>query len=150
MTAPDSTLEHEDAEDAPLLPDALHVRNHASTISMYQTRSRRIIILILFAVIFILAFGGTLMVVPSIRLYEDIVCHHYYNGLEGEKHRGYDDTIEEGLCKVREVQGELNILFAGMQFLGGFICKFFGWRVRILLTQAALLTAVPFGLLADR
>ena len=64
------------------------------------------------------------MVVPSIRLYEDIVCHHYYNGLEGDKHRGFDDKIEEKLCKVKEVQQELNILFAGVHFLGAFMCKF--------------------------
>ncbi|KAE9378165.1 MFS general substrate transporter [Stipitochalara longipes BDJ] len=135
MTAPDSSLDQEDEEDAPLLPDLMHMRTHTPTGPFYQTRSRRIITLIIFAVIFILAFGGTLMVVPSIRLYEDIVCHHYYNGLEGNDHRGYDDTIEEGLCKVREVQQELNILFAGMHFLGAFV---------------SLVTAVPYGLLADR
>jgi hypothetical protein len=82
-----------------------------------------VITLIIFAIIFILAFGGYLMAVPSIRLYEDIVCHHFYNGLEGEEHRGFDEVIDEGLCKRDEVQEELNVLFAGLHFLGALPCR---------------------------
>jgi hypothetical protein len=58
------------------------------------------------------------MAVPSIRLYEDIVCHHYYNELQGEGHVGLGGQIDEELCKVEEVQEELNILFAGLHVLG--------------------------------
>jgi len=75
------------------------------------------------------------MAVPSIRLYEDIVCHHYYNELQGEGHVGLGGQIDEELCKVEEVQEELNILFAGLHLLGAL---------------PPLLTAVPYGLLADR
>jgi len=126
MTAPEPSLDHEDEEDAPLLPDLLHMRNHTPSVPFYQTRSRRAITLIIFLVIFMFAFGSALVVVPSIRLYEDIVCHHYYNGLQGDRHRGFDDKIEEHLCKVKEVQQDLNILFAGMHFLGASLCKFLG------------------------
>lgn len=58
------------------------------------------------------------MAVPSIRLYEDIICHHYYNRLEGEEHVGFWDEIEEWKCKGDPVQEELNVLLAGLHFLG--------------------------------
>ena len=58
------------------------------------------------------------MALPSIRLYEDIICHHYYNGIEGEGHRGLEEDIEERLCKADPVQEELNLLLAGLHFLG--------------------------------
>jgi hypothetical protein len=80
--------------------------------------------LIAFLIIFILAFGGYLMAVPSIRLYEDIICHHYYNELEGEGHIGFEGQIDEELCKVEEVQKELNILLAGLHFLGALPRRF--------------------------
>ena len=68
------------------------------------------------------------MAVPSIRLYEDIVCHHFYNGLKGEDHIGFEEEIEEGLCKRDEVQEQLNILFAGLQLLGALPCEWCGRR----------------------
>jgi hypothetical protein len=128
MAAPEPPFDDEiDEEDAPLLPSILppHVRS-PSSLPFYQTRSRITTTLIIFAIIFILAFGGYLMAVPSIRLYEDIVCHHFYNGLKGEEHRGFGDVIDEVLCKRDEVQEELNILFAGLHFLGALPCRFLG------------------------
>jgi hypothetical protein len=122
MTVPEPPSEHDDDEDAPLLPDIRppHISSPSSSSSLpfYQTRSRLIITLIIFAIIFILAFGGYLIGVPSIRLYEDIVCHHYYNRLEGKEHRGLEEGIEERLCKADLVQEELNFLLAGLHFLG--------------------------------
>lgn len=118
MTTPESPF---DEEDAPLLPDLrpAHMRTHSySSLPFYQTRSRRVFISIAYLIIFILSFGGYLMAVPSVRLYEDIVCHHYYNGLQGESHIGLGEKIDEDLCKVDEVQGELNILYGALHFLG--------------------------------
>jgi hypothetical protein len=116
-----ATIEEEQShEDDPLLPNgSLHrtsSRSHASFI--HQTHSPRIIILILFTILFILAFGGFLMTVPGLRLYENIICHHYYNKLQGEQHIGLDGDIDESLCKVDEVQNELNVLLAVLHFLG--------------------------------
>ncbi len=56
------------------------------------------------------------MGVPSIRIYEDIICHHYYNRLH-EGHIGFDDHIDEDMCKAEEIQEQLNILMAALQFL---------------------------------
>lgn len=69
------------------------------------------------------------MVVPSMRLYENIVCHHYYNKLEGDRHIGFDSNIGEELCKVEDVQNELNVLYAGLNMLsvvpGMYDCEMF-------------------------
>jgi hypothetical protein len=126
-----SDIDDEEEEDAPLLSDLrpAHIRSpSSSTLPFYQTRSRRVITLIIFAIIFIMAFGGCLMAVPSIRLYEDIICHHFYNGLEGTEHIGFEEEIEEGLCKRDEVQEQMNILFAGLHFLGALPCEWCGRR----------------------
>jgi hypothetical protein len=69
-------------------------------------------------IIFVLAFGGFLMGVPAIRIYEDIICHHYYENLEGEGHIGLEKNIDEKDCKGDEVQNELNFLLAVLHFLG--------------------------------
>lgn len=86
-------------------------------IHIHEAKSPRTIILIFLSIVFILQFGGSLTFVPSMRLYEDIVCHHYYNKLDGERHIGFESNIGEELCKVEEVQKELNVLFAGLNVL---------------------------------
>ena len=57
------------------------------------------------------------MAVPSIRLYEDIICHHYYENLEGEGHIGLEGNIDEKECKGDEVQNQLNVLLVVLHFL---------------------------------
>jgi hypothetical protein len=51
------------------------------------------------------------------RIYEDIICHHYYKDLEGEDYNGLGH-IDEDQCKGDEIQNQLNILLAGMHVLG--------------------------------
>ncbi|TVY16230.1 Efflux pump ustT [Lachnellula arida] len=100
-----------------------------------QTRSPRVVTGIIFTIIFVMAFGGNLMAVPGLRLWEDIICHHYYNDLQGENHVGFDGHINEGLCKGDEVQNQLNIFIGVLAFLTPI---------------PSLLTTIPYGLLADR
>jgi len=57
------------------------------------------------------------MGMPGLRLYEDIICHHYYNNLQGEDHIGLDGHIDEELCKGDEVQNQMNILLGVLAFL---------------------------------
>ena len=94
------------------------------------------------------------MGVPSLRIYEDIICHHYYNEIEGEGHIGLDEGIEEKKCKGEEVQNRLNVLIAGVQFLGaipGMFMRLKGWEMHANGGgYLALVTTVPYGLLADR
>lgn len=58
------------------------------------------------------------MMVPITRIQEDILCHYFYNGLEGEEHIGYEEDIPEHMCKREEVQEKLNLLIAGLWMIG--------------------------------
>ena len=70
----------DDEEDAPLLnngnarPEHLGIADGGGrggkALPFYQTRSRLVITGIIFVLIFVLGFGGLLMAVPSVRLYE--------------------------------------------------------------------------------
>lgn len=67
------------------------------------------------------------MTVPGIRIYEDIICHHYYAGRgEGQGFRGLEGDIDEDLCKGTEVQNQLSFLLAGLQVIGAFPGEFSG------------------------
>lgn len=57
-------------------------------------------------VIFVIMFGAFLADAPLLRIYEDIICHHYIP-LTGK--------IDEGLCKGDEVQEELATVVGGME-----------------------------------
>jgi hypothetical protein len=57
------------------------------------------------------------MGVPALRIYEDIICHHYYENMEGEGHIGFQGDIDESLCKGDEVQNQLNVLLGVYHFL---------------------------------
>lgn len=64
------------------------------------------------------------MAVPGIRIYEDIICHHYYAKKEGEGFIGFGDGIDESLCKGDEVQNELSIVVAGLHVIGAIPSEF--------------------------
>ncbi len=57
------------------------------------------------------------MQIPSWRLMEDVICHHYYDNRTGTAHIGLTGRIDEGMCKGPEVQERLNTLVAGMLLL---------------------------------
>lgn len=81
------------------------------------------IIAIVLASLFWLEFGGYLMVVPGLRIYEDIICHHYYDRFQGEEHIVLEGNIDEGMCKGVAIQNELSIIIAGSYFLGAIPSK---------------------------
>ncbi len=111
-----------DHEEAALLHPERASQYPPSRPYISSTVSPRMIIALLFAVIFTLEVGGFLMGVPSMRLMEDIICHHYYNKMKGEGHIGLRDKIDESMCKGEEVQDELNIVLAGLNFVGAIPC----------------------------
>jgi hypothetical protein len=76
-----------------------------------------VIIGLMFTLIFTIALGAILIQMPSMRIYEDIICHHYYNGLEGKEHIRLDEYIDEERCKGDVVQNQLNTLFGTLNFL---------------------------------
>lgn len=78
----------------------------------WQPQSSWGIISLLYAIVFLLQFGGKLMVVPTTRFLEFILCHYHYNQLEGDKHVGFEDDLPEAMCKGQAVQEKLNVLMA--------------------------------------
>lgn len=78
--------------------------------AIWQPHSPLAIITLLYAIIFCLQFGAKMMYVPSIRIFEWIICHHHFEGLKGDKHIGLDEDLPESMCKIQEVQSELNII----------------------------------------
>ncbi|CCD34755.1 hypothetical protein BofuT4_P101590.1 [Botrytis cinerea T4] len=114
-TKPRSSHDGTFDEESPLL-DHLRPTTATDTHSLiHQTHSPRIIISLLTAIVFIIGFGGYLAWIPSMRIYEDILCHRYYEERRGGV--GLSSTIDEARCKGDEVQEELNILTAVMETL---------------------------------
>ncbi|ATZ53218.1 hypothetical protein BCIN_09g00960 [Botrytis cinerea B05.10] len=132
-TKPRSSHDGTFDEESPLL-DHLRPTTATDTHSLiHQTHSPRIIISLLTAIVFIIGFGGYLAWIPSMRIYEDILCHRYYEERRGGV--GLSSTIDEARCKGDEVQEELNILTAVMETLKAL---------------PGMFMAVPYGLLADK
>ncbi|KAH8820882.1 major facilitator superfamily domain-containing protein [Xylogone sp. PMI_703] len=105
------------------------------TFPVHPTHSTMKIVIIIAFMIFILAFGGTLMVLPAIRVYEDVLCHQYYEKLPDHGHISLAGQIDEKLCKGEEIQTRLNTLLGGLAVLGSI---------------PGILMAMPYGLLVDR
>jgi hypothetical protein len=81
-----------------------------------QPHSPLYIVLLITLVVFVFLFGAFLMVTPSLRVYEDIICHHFYDNIEGDGHVGLSGDIDEERCKGPEIQEELAIVMGGMMF----------------------------------
>ncbi|QSZ36753.1 hypothetical protein DSL72_006636 [Monilinia vaccinii-corymbosi] len=127
---PQSSCDEESSLLLPLRPNNSHQHS-----LVHKAHSPRIIILLLTTIVFIIGFGGYLAWIPSMRIYEDILCHRYYEELQGRGGVGLRSGIDEASCKGDEVQKELNILTAVLETLK---------------SLPGMLMAVPYGLLADK
>ncbi|KFY38674.1 hypothetical protein V495_06427 [Pseudogymnoascus sp. VKM F-4514 (FW-929)] len=125
---------HEESqENEPLLPGS---RQRRPSLSILPTlHNPRIIIALLTGVMFLINFGAYMMTMPTSRIYENIICHHYYDNLSGPSHKALDLPIDEGLCKVGPVQAELATIIGGV-----FVSQ----------SIPSLLLSMPYGILADR
>ncbi|KAK3299611.1 general substrate transporter [Chaetomium fimeti] len=94
----------------------------------FQARKRKTVVALLAVLMFCITTSGMLILIPIFRLMEDAVCHEHYDKPRSE-------PIEERLCKVDGVQKEL-------AFLGGIGA--------VLNSVVGLLSALPYGVLADR
>ncbi|OBT97359.1 hypothetical protein VE01_04399 [Pseudogymnoascus verrucosus] len=124
-------------ENEPLLPST---RQRKPSISHLPNRlptlhDHRLIIALLTGVMFLINLGAYMMTMPQSRIYEDIICHHYYDNLKGTSHLSLDTPIDESLCKVGPVQAELATVFGGL-----FVAT----------SIPSLLFSMPYGILADR
>jgi hypothetical protein len=73
-------------------------------------RSVNTTIFLVIAVAFILTSGNALMSVPGTRIFEDIICHHFYEKSSDQIGSIRRDIIDEDQCKGKEVQAELATL----------------------------------------
>ncbi|KFY14721.1 hypothetical protein V492_02449 [Pseudogymnoascus sp. VKM F-4246] len=124
---------HEESENEPLLPGSRQRRSSAPALPTLH--DPRLIIALLVGVMFVVNFGAYMMTMPTSRIYEDIICHHYYDDLEGSSHLSLDVPIDEELCKVGPVQTELATVIGG-----AFVAE----------SLPSLLFTIPYGVLADR
>ncbi|KAF7954343.1 hypothetical protein EAE96_005468 [Botrytis aclada] len=136
MPAQDSLL----GEETPLLSSPPQRSTFSSFSQLFrsifsQARSPSSITAIVLANLLWFEFGGYLMAVPSLRVYEDIVCHHYYDRLQGEGHIVLGGHIDGSMCKKDDIQNELSIIIAGTHFLGAI---------------PGLFLTIPYGMLMDR
>ncbi|RGP79932.1 mfs transporter [Fusarium longipes] len=97
-------------------------------LSRWGVRSpKRIVILIAF-IKFVLTFSGMLLMLPTARLIEDMICHIHYNDAS-------TDIIDEMKCKVDEVQSQLGYLY--------------GW-IGLVSSLIGLVVAFPYGAMSDK
>lgn len=144
-----ATLNPSVGEETPLLPAPPQIsivssssrwsrwisdRTYASS-CIRRARSPHVITAIVLASLLWLQFGGYLMAVPVLRVYEDIICHHYYDRLQGAGYTALLGNIDESMCKKDDIQNELSIVVAGSHFLGAI---------------TGLLATIPYGMLMDR
>jgi hypothetical protein len=96
-----------------------------------KTHDPNTILAMLCAIIFVSSSSGGLYIIPLTRVFEDQLCHQYYDRIQTR----VDEPIDEELCKVDAVQSKLSFLFA-MYFA----------------IDAVLgcLVAMPWGFVADR
>ncbi|KFY22348.1 hypothetical protein V493_06656 [Pseudogymnoascus sp. VKM F-4281 (FW-2241)] len=124
---------NEHSENEPLLPGT---RQRKPSVSVLPTlHNPRIVIGLLVGVMFLINFGAYMMTIPASRIYEDIICHHYYDSLSGPSHLSFDVPIDESLCKVDPVQTELATVIGGLAVASSI---------------PTLLFSMPYGVLADR
>ena len=88
------------------------------------------IVWILIAGIFFGSAAGGLVVIPEMRIFEDIICHQYY-----DMANRLTEPIKEELCKIDQIQSRLAYLFA----------------INESITAAVgCLAALPWGIAADK
>ena len=54
------------------------------------------------------------MIAPQLRVYEDIICRHYYDEIKGQGHIALTEDIDESFCKIDEIQEELAVIMGGL------------------------------------
>lgn len=94
--------------DRHVRPLLTRAQSSVNNINIPQTHSPRLVLCLTTFLIFTVMFGMYCMIIPSARIYEDIICHNYYDRLlEKEGHISMIQDIPENLCKGNEVQEEL-------------------------------------------
>ncbi|KAI1371269.1 MFS general substrate transporter [Hypoxylon crocopeplum] len=83
-----------------------------------------------FVIVIVASVAGAFQHIPMTRIFEDILCHEYY-----DKTASLDEPIDETLCKEDEIQSKLAYLFAVLEASNAAI---------------SCLVALLWGIVADR
>jgi hypothetical protein len=62
-----------------------------------QVHSPRFLVFLIFCALFVLMFGSYFLAAPQIRVFEDIICRHYYDEIKGQGHVALSEDIDESL-----------------------------------------------------
>jgi PCFT/HCP family folate transporter-like MFS transporter 1/3 len=84
----------------------------------FQVQRPQTIVLLLSLIILVLATASNLMIVPTTRILEDIICHHHYEV------QGQGDVIDEKLCKIDAVQSQLAYVNGLISMMEAIVGKF--------------------------
>ncbi|XDG05153.1 hypothetical protein ABKA04_004768 [Annulohypoxylon sp. FPYF3050] len=128
-------------EDNSEIPDSFWKPGHSrsstltssiasATISVPTAEKPGTILGIFFLLIFVSSAADAFKQIPMTRIFEDILCHDYY-----DKTSGSDAPIDEELCKVNAIQTNLAYLLAVLESLN---------------SGVACLVALLWGIVADR
>jgi hypothetical protein len=90
-----------------------------------QVHSPRLVVFLIFCTLFVLMFGNFFMIAPQLRVYEDIICRHYYDEIKGQGHIALTEDIDESLCKVDEIQEELAVIMGGLSVVDSVPGKYY-------------------------
>lgn len=106
------------------------VASIAASIHVPKVHNPNTIMAIFCVVLVILTCANGFQTIPLMRIYEDIICHEYYEGIQS-----LVDPIDEALCKEEPIQSRLARLLAVSSVLDA---------------TAGCLTAMPWAFVADR
>ncbi|KAI2470770.1 MFS general substrate transporter [Annulohypoxylon bovei var. microspora] len=102
----------------------------SATINVPTVHKPGAIVSLFFLIIFAASAADAFKQIPMTRIFEDILCHEYY-----DKTSGLDAPIDEELCKFNAIQSNLAYLFAVLESLNSGI---------------SCLVALLWGIVADR
>ncbi|KAI0886918.1 MFS general substrate transporter [Annulohypoxylon maeteangense] len=129
------------SEDTSEIPESFWKPDHSrsstlassiasGTIGVPTVHEPRAIISLFFLIIFAASAADAFKQIPMTRIFEDILCHQYY-----DKASGPDVPIDEELCKVNTIQSNLAYLLALVESLN---------------SGVSCLVALFWGIVADR
>src|SRR5277367_236337 len=110
----DNQEESTPSERSPLLRPTRPAGPGRTVSFIPQVHSPHFVLLLIFCALFMLMFGNYFLVAPQLRVYEDIICRHYYDEIKGQGHISLSEDIDESLCKIDEIQEELAIVMGGL------------------------------------
>jgi hypothetical protein len=106
------------------------VASIAGSIHVPKVHSPNTILAIFCAILFTISLANGFNSIPFMRIYEDIICHQFYDGQQS-----LEDPIDEEMCKDKAIESRLANLLAVSS---------------VLEAAAGCLSAMPWAFIADR